>query len=73
MTQRAFQKPYADTLFRLRTETAVGCAALARPGDHPFGSLAFDSGCAMVKYEIGRGTFTLASLRARHSLDMRRA
>jgi hypothetical protein len=33
--------------------------AAERPGHHPFGSVAFDSGRPMGKYEIGRGTFTI--------------
>jgi hypothetical protein len=43
----------------MRAGALAGGRALARAGHHPFGSLAFDSGFAMVEYEIGRGTFTI--------------
>jgi hypothetical protein len=53
--KRSFQKPYPDTLFRLRDHVLgalAGCGALTRPDW-------FRSGCAMVKYKIGRGKFMI--------------
>jgi hypothetical protein len=41
------------------TGAVAGCGALTRPGCHPFGSVVFESGCAIVKYKIGRGTIMI--------------
>ena len=53
--QRSFQKLCPDTLFRLRDHANWGGGRLRSLGSSrpsPFGSLAFGSGCAIVKYEI---------------------